>query len=290
MSGGLFAPTAGLFPERPIQGFVFDVDGTLVLGDRLGRSYEVLSGAAEVLDALNERGVPFVLFTNRTHRTPHEAADKLRAVGLSVADEQLITPSSVAADHLARKSVKRALVLGPESVSAPLAAAGVETVRPGDPTEMEVEAVYVGWHPDCDMGDIEAAARAIWGGAKLYAASDTPFFATRDGRSVGYARAIVAAIRALTDARSTVMGKPSSAAFAHIARLLDAPADQIAVVGDDPSLETVMARRAGAVSFGVCSGLTTREAWSAHAPERQPDVLVAVVGDLLDVISGLNED
>ena len=51
-----------------------------------------------------------------------------------------------------------------------------------------------------------------------------------------------------------------------------------------------MAKRAGAVSFGVCTGLTARDGWSALAPERQPDVLVDVVGDLIDVIAGLNAD
>jgi HAD superfamily hydrolase (TIGR01450 family) len=288
--GGLFARTSALDPNRPIQGFMFDVDGTLVLGDRHGRTYDVLPGAAEVLDALNAHGVPFVLLTNGTHRTPHEAADKLRSVGLAVADDQMLTPSSVAADHLARKGVKRALVLGLDSVGMPLAAAGVEVIRPGDPLEEEVEAVYVGWHPDCDMNDIESAAKAVWAGAKLYVASDVPFFATREGRSIGYSRAIIAAIRSITDARATIMGKPSPAAFAYVARILDAPADQIAVVGDDPDLENLMARRAGAVSFGVSTGIAPREVWTALAQDRAPDVLLDVVGDLLDVIDGLNVD
>jgi len=43
------------------------------------------------------------------------------------------------------------------------------------------------------MPDIEAAARAIWGGAKMYVASDVPFFATGHGRSVGYSYAMVGA-------------------------------------------------------------------------------------------------
>ncbi len=49
-----------------------------------------------------------------------------------------------------------------------------------------MDAVYVGWHPDCGMKDIEAACHAIWAGAKLYVASDVPFFATRHGRTIGY--------------------------------------------------------------------------------------------------------
>ncbi len=36
-------------PRSRIRGFMFDLDGTLVLGDRTGKSYDVLPGAIEVL-------------------------------------------------------------------------------------------------------------------------------------------------------------------------------------------------------------------------------------------------
>ncbi len=51
------------------------------------------------------------------------------------------------------------------------------------------------------MKDIEAACHAIWGGAKLYVASDVPFFATKQGRTIGYSFAIVGAIRRVTGRR-----------------------------------------------------------------------------------------
>ena len=51
----------------------------------------------------------------------------------------------------------------------------------GEPDCERVDAVYIGWHPDCGMKDIEAACNAIWAGAKLYVASDVPFFASKPG-------------------------------------------------------------------------------------------------------------
>ena len=79
-----------------------------------------------------------------------------------------------------------------------LRAAGIATVHTGDAGATEVDSVFVGWHPQCGMPDIEAACTAIWGGAKLYVASDVPFFATQQGRTIGYSFAITAAIRRLT--------------------------------------------------------------------------------------------
>jgi ribonucleotide monophosphatase NagD (HAD superfamily) len=144
-----------------------------------------------------------------------------------------------------------------------------------------VQAVYVGWHPDCNMRDIESAAKAIWAGATLYVASDVPFFATKEGRSIGYSHAIVAAIRSLTGGRKTVLGKPSLHALRFVARKLGVPVKQIGVVGDDPQLETAMARRAGAVGFGVATGLTGVAAWADQPEAWRPHHVLETVGDLL---------
>ena len=64
------------------------------------------------------------------------------------------------------------------------------------------------------MKDIEAACNAILAGAKLYVASDVPFFATRQGRTIGYSYAIVGAIRRVTRAPMILTGKPSLHAHA----------------------------------------------------------------------------
>src|SRR4029077_12110879 len=138
--------------------------------------------------------------------------------------------------------VKRPLILGLRGVAYALQAAGLEAVFPGEPNTNEADAVYVGWHPDCNMKDIEAACTAIWRGAKMYVASDVPFFATKHGRTMGYSYAIVGAIRRLTKARVLLTGKPSLHALRFVAKKLKLPVRDIAVVGDDPLVEIIMAR------------------------------------------------
>ena len=264
----------------PIRGFMFDVDGTLLLGDRSLESYEVLPGAIEALTALREHAIPFVLLTNGSAYPPAEQAARLRKVGLPVLDEQMITPSSVTADHMGRRGVKRALILGTRGVGQALVEAGIETRHTGDPQAHEVDAVYVGWHPDCGMKDIETACHAIWGGAKLYVASDVPFFATKHGRSIGYSFAIVGAIRRLTKASIILTGKPSLHALRFVARKLKVSVREVAVVGDDPAVEIIMARRGGATALGVTTGMTTFEEWERQRALRRPH---RVLTDLLEL-------
>jgi 4-nitrophenyl phosphatase len=265
----------------PVEGFMFDVDGTLLLSDRsLGR-YEVLPGAIDVLSALKERSTPFVLLTNGSAYPPAEQAAKLRKVGLPVDDEQMLTPSSITADLMRRRGVKSALVLGLRGVGHALQEAGIETRYTGEPHATEVDAVYVGWHPDCGMKDIEAAANAIWAGARFYVASDVPFFATKQGRTPGYSYAIVGALRRLTKASHIITGKPSLHALRFVAKRLGLPLDKVGVVGDDPLVEVIMARRGGATAFGVTTGMTSLEDWMSQPQARRPHRVLSDLRELL---------
>ncbi len=268
-------------PLPAIGGYMFDVDGTLLLSDRSLGNYELLPGAIETLTHLRERGVPYVLLTNGSAYPPAEQAARLRRAGLPVADEQMITPSSVAADLMTRRGVRRVLVLGTRGVGHALAAAGIETVYTGESRASEVDAVYVGWHPDCGMKDIEAACHAIWAGARLYVASDVPFFATKHGRSIGYSFAITGAIRRMTRAPAILAGKPSLHALRFVARRLGLPARQVAVVGDDPIVDMLMARRGGATALGVITGIMTREDWLGQPEMRRPHRVLGSLHELL---------
>jgi 4-nitrophenyl phosphatase len=260
---------------------MFDVDGTLLLSDRALGSYEVLPGAIEVLTALRERAFPFVLLTNGSNYPSAEQAAKLRKSGLPVEDTQMITPSTVTAEYMSRNGIRRVLVLGSRGVGHALTEAGVETVYTGEAGAAEVDAVYVGWHPECGMKDIETAAHAIWAGARLFSASDVPFFATRHGRTIGYSFAIVGAIRRLTRAPVMIMGKPSLHALRFVAKRLGITTRQVGVVGDDPLVEVVMARRGGATALAVTTGMTTRDEWLRQPGKHKPDRILANLRELL---------
>jgi 4-nitrophenyl phosphatase len=265
----------------PIKGFMFDLDGTLLLSDRSLGGYEVLPGAIEVLSALQERAIPFVVLTNGSAYPPAEQATRLRGLGLPIADDRMFTPSSVAAELMSRQRLSRALILGNRGVGHALSEAGIETVFPGEPRASEVEAVFVGWHPECNMKDIEAACRAIWAGARLYVASDVPFFATKQGRAMGYSYAIVGAIRRMTKVPATLTGKPSLHALRFVARKLGIATRSVAVVGDDPAVEIIMARRGGATAFGVTTGVMTQADWARETGKRQPHRVLGQIRELL---------
>jgi len=272
-------------PLGPVEGFMFDLDGTLILSNRSLGGYRALPGAAEILTELQTRGTPFVVLTNGSAYPAAEQAPKLRALGLPIADEILLTPSTVAADLMQRRGVKRVLILGTRGVGQPLEEAGMEIVFPGDARAADVQATYIGWHPDCNMKDIEAACKAIWNGAELYVASAVPFFATSEGKTMGYSHAIAAAVRKVTHAPMILTGKPSLHALKLVARKLKIPMNRVGVVGDDPVVEMIMARRGKAMGFGVTTGFTKHEDWAAQPKTRRPHRVVSELAEILKLTS-----
>jgi 4-nitrophenyl phosphatase len=264
---------------RTARGFVFDLDGTLVLGDKRNMGLRALPGAIEFTQFLAGRRVPFVILTNGTVHPPEQNAANLRALGFPVEDGMMVTPASVAADYFLRRGLRRILVLGGVGITKPLSMAGLEPVLTRD-RRGGIEAVFIGWFREFGIEDLEAACEAAWSGARIYAASLAPFYATADGRALGTSRAIAAMITSITGRRATVLGKPVLRALRVAAARMSIEPTALAVVGDDPQLEVPMALRGRALAIAVHSGVGSAEAFAALAPGARPHISVRDLNEL----------
>jgi NagD protein len=106
-------------------GFVFDMDGTLVLGDRHHHGLSPLPGALEITRWAERHGRPFVVFTNGTIRTPAHYARTMRDIGFGLPDEAMLTPASSAVRVFVKAGYQRVMVLGgPALAEVPMAHRG----------------------------------------------------------------------------------------------------------------------------------------------------------------------
>jgi len=262
-----------------MRGFLLDLDGTLVLGDRRNHGLTPLPGAVELVDALHRERIAVGVLTNGTARPPAAQAEVLRSIGFDLADDVVLTPASVAAEVCIRAGHERVMVLGGGGVGGPLAQAGIEVLPPaGHPS---VDAVFVGWFREFGMDHLEAAANAVWDGAAFYSASQSLFFASAEGRAIGTSRAICAVIKDLTGVRPVIVGKPSRHALRAAVHRLGVGARELAVVGDDPELEVPMALRGGAFAVAVNSGTGHAASFDHLDAARQPHLMVSGVDELL---------
>jgi HAD superfamily hydrolase (TIGR01450 family) len=268
---------------RAARGFVLDLDGTLVLPDRQGRGYTALPGALDLTRWLAKHQVPFAAFTNGTTKTPQAYAEALATTGFGLAADQVLTPAVSAAALFARRGYRRVMALGNDGLAGPLRAAGLDVVPPARGTK--ADAVLAGWHPEFSLAELEVACEAVWQGARLFSCSQSLFFATAEGRAIGTSRAISAMIRSLTGCRVEIVGKPSAHALRTAASRLGVRPPQLAVVGDDPELETPMAHRGRALAIAVCTGIGTPAAFASLPAARRPHLTLPGVGDLLAMLA-----
>jgi 4-nitrophenyl phosphatase len=268
---------------RRVRGLVLDMDGTLVLGDRNNRGIRPLPGAVEFVRLLTELDLRFCVFTNGTVKTPQQCADALEQAGFALPDDVVLTPATSAVEVFRRRGHRRVMVLGGTGITDPLEAAGIETVPPVPGTT--ADAVLAGWYrQQLTFESLEAAVGAVQAGAEFYSASQSAYFATAEGRTLGSSRAISAVVRDVTGCRVTVVGKPSVQALDVAARHLGLAADQLAVVGDDPELEVPMALEGGALAIAVHTGIGHAQSFTALPEDRRPHLDLADVGVLADLL------
>ena len=268
-----------------VRGYIFDIDGTLALADKRLSGYQPLPGACELLALLRQRGLPYVGFTNGSTKTPQQLSRALTHIGIELDERHTMTPVSVAIDLFHRRRYQRLLVLGGEGVWKPLVEAGFDVVRSPERAD-DAEAVLIGWHPEFALGDLDAACRAVWAGAAFYTVSKAAVVASREGRTLGISGALAAAVRSVTGKNAVVVGKPSAEALACAsARMGGVKPGQMAVVGDDISLEHAMALRGGAMSIGVHTGLSSAEDFERLPADSRPHLSIRGVDRLLEMLA-----
>jgi HAD superfamily hydrolase (TIGR01450 family) len=262
-----------------VRGFVFDVDGTLV--HRAGHEAHVVPGALQVLEKIRASGRPFVLFTNGSHVAPAEFARGLRDVGLPVDDDQFLTPLCSVQAYLERGR-RDAAVLPFVTPSAHdyLESCGVRLVNGGEGERPD--AVFVGHVDHTDLPELERAARAVIGGARLLAGSYVAAYAGADGPILSRGAMVTAAIAKASGARPTIVGKPSKAAVREIRKRLGVPTEEIAVIGDDLAMDIPLGHLGGSRTVFVRSGISTTLDFDKLPARRRPDAAVDGVAELLD--------
>lgn len=261
-----------------IRAAVFDIDGTLALLDKDSGTYAALPGAVAAVATLSAR-MPVVAYTNGTFFPPAHYYPLLAAAGLTLRPGHILTPAAVAARQLAQKGYQRVLVLGADGTKVPLRDAGMAVAVPGDAGPFD--AVMIGWMKDFSARDLEHAAQALWQGLPLYATSVAPYFAGAHGRLLGVSGAVAAALQHATGVAPVVFGKPDVIGLHDIAAMLNVAPQDMVVIGDDPRLEIAMARKAGAFSVAVTTGIVDAAGFAAMPEDLRAHVILPDMTGLL---------
>jgi HAD superfamily hydrolase (TIGR01450 family) len=253
----------------PQRGWLFDLDGTVYLGEAL------VPGAAETIAALRADGRHVVFLSNKPLETRADYARKLTRLGVPAAEDDVINSSLVLARHLATLDAGAPVfVIGEPPLVAELRAHGFE-VRP----DHRVRWVVIAFDRTFDYGKLNTALQAVRQGARLIATNPDRTCPTEDGEIPDCA-GMTAAVEAVTDAHvEVVVGKPSPIMLDVALARLGVPAAESVIIGDRIETDIVMGKRLGLTTVLVLSGVTRAD--DPRVAEIAPDLVLPSIRDLI---------
>ena len=257
-------------PERLFEGYVFDLDGTVYLGD------ELLPEAKETLGELKARS-NVVYLTNKPLETPADYAAKLTRLGVETRPEEVTSSTDALLRYLGQHAPKaRLFVVGEPPLIRLLRLAGYEVTQEAG----GVDVVVVSFDRTFDYRKLQVSFDAVRGGARIVATNPDAHCPTPDGGGLPDCAAMLAAIEASTGVHAeAIVGKPSAHMAATLLERLGVPARDTLLVGDRLATDVRMANEAGMASALILTGATGLE--EALSSSDRPDYVIEHLGELL---------
>jgi HAD superfamily hydrolase (TIGR01450 family) len=261
-------------PDRIFDGYVFDLDGTVYLGDGL------LPGSARLLATLRELGRRVMFLSNNPTRIPTEYVAKLIGLGIDVAEHEVLSTVGTTVGWIrAHCPGAGVFAIAETPLIDALREAGVRLSE--DPAAIDV--VLASFDRTLDYRKLQIAFDALWRRpeTRFLATNPDPYCPTPHGGQPD-AGAVIAALEASTGRRcERHFGKPGEVmAQALLERLSLAPEDCV-LVGDRLSTDLAAARRAGVAGALVLTGETDAAGLAGLEDGERPDYVLTRLDELL---------
>lgn len=283
----LSSPKAHPVSLAELDGFIFDLDGTLYVGDSL------LPGAAVTVAELRRQGKGVLFVTNKPVDSRPTYAAKLTKLGISATVDDVITSAFVLAHYLAHHEPDlRYYVLGEPNFLNELRSHGLHVVDElHDQSEMGmirpdgIDAVVVAMDRTLDYRKINTAYQALRRGAR-YFATNGDNTCPMPGGDVPDAGATMAAFLQITGRTpELIAGKPSPVILQVALERLGLAADRCIMSGDRLETDMRMGHDAGMATALVLTGVTPRALAEEATP--RPTFILENIGELIGTLRNL---
>jgi len=265
---------------QTIEGFVFDLDGTLYLGE------DALPGAVDTLTAIRRQGKKALFLSNKPLYPRETYAAKLNRLGIPAHPDDVITSAYVLGYHLSRAARElRYYVIGEENLKAELRGQGLtilEEFQDQDAMDvidpLGVEGVIVAFDRTLDYRKLNTAYQSLLRGARFFATNPDKA-CPMPGGSIPDCGATLAALEYLTGRKVELLaGKPSPLMASVVVQRLGLPPEKSLMVGDRLETDIRMGKDAGMLAAVVLTGVATRQQAENATPPA--DFIFEGVGEL----------
>ena len=260
------------------SGFIFDLDGTVYLSDKL------IPGAERVIRLLRVRGRKIVYLSNKPIQTREDYAAKLTRLGIPTQPDEVINSTLVMINYLKKNaSSARLFVVGETPFIEELKRAGfIITEEP-----KEIDYVVVAFDRTFDYQKLNIAYQAIKLGAH-FVATNPDRTCPVEGGEIPDCAGMIAAIEAVTQKKvEVIVGKPSPLMIQAAMDVMGLRPEECILIGDRLETDIRMGKEAGIATGIVLTGVTNEQTLREikHTSMR-PDFVFQSIADVENLLIG----
>ncbi len=254
--------------------YLFDMDGTLYLGNRL---YDFTT---QLLQQIRRTGGKYLFITNNSSKSVADYVKKLEKFGIAATREDFMTSSQATAYYLHKyHEGQRLYVGGTESLKEELRSEGFTVT-----TDLgEVDCIVMGFDTELTFQKLHDVSYLLLTRPELpYIATNPDLVCPTEFGSVPDCGSVCGMIYNVTGKKPVVIGKPSPLMPELAMDKLGIPKEETCVVGDRIYTDVKSGLNAGCTGILVMSGETTPEIL-AQSPD-QPHLVLESAREILDVL------
>jgi NagD protein len=264
---------------RSIHGFIFDLDGTLYLGEH------AIPGAVETLAFIRAHHLRYVFISNKPLEPGSAYAEKLTRLGMPATSDDVITSGCVMGTYLARVSPHaRVFVIGEPPLLEEIRQAGMILSEEPD----KIEYVVAAFDRTFDYRKWNIAFQAIKFHGAHFVATNGDKSCPIEGGEIPDCAGIIAALEVTTGKKcEMIVGKPSPMIIETSIARMSVPIEECLVIGDRLETDIAMGAKAGAQTALVLTGVTRRD--QLASTPLQPDYVLENIGEIPRVVMKWDE-
>ena len=253
--------------------FLFDMDGTLYLGNRL---YDFTK---ELLATIKEQDRRYLFMTNNSSKSVADYIKKLEKLGIPATREDFITSSQATAYYLHKHHEGQILyVCGTNSLKEELRREGFTVTEVAD----EAECIVMGFDTELTFQKLEDVSRLLLTREIPYIATNPDLVCPTEFGSVPDCGSVCQMIYNATGKRPVVIGKPTPLMPQLAMERLGYGKEETCVVGDRIYTDIKSGLNAGITTILVMSGETTPEILAES--KEKPHIVLDDAGEILDAL------
>ena len=259
-------------PIRDLECFVFDMDGTINLGETL------IPGALELIHALLERNTKFFFLTNNSSKAPEDYVKKLGRLGFSgMTRSHIMTSGDVMIHYLKTHFPSpKVFLAGTPALETQFMRAGIQLL-PAD--TQAADAVVLGFDTTFDFQKADTICRLVSSGVPFLATNIDRVCPLEGGAFLPDCGSMSAMIEHATGIAPKFVGKPFAETVSFILDAAGTPPEKTAIVGDRLYTDIATAVNGGITGIAVLSGEISQQ--DIDASEIVPDYTFDSVAGIL---------